>query len=115
VTTPEGDVYSGAEWAAINRWTPPGPPPPGPHGVAALRRTTAGGAVAAAVLVGLRHALEPPASDEVAVVVETDGEIDDPSAAVTLRFDAASPAATVAVVRRPRAELAEGTGTRLRR
>lgn len=99
MTVPDDDLYSDAELAAIRGWTPPPPSPPGPEGVAGLRRTTAGGAIAAAVLLGLRDALEPPASDEAAVVVEVDGETDDPSVAVALRFDRESPAATVAFLR----------------
>lgn len=115
MTVPEDQLYSRVEWAAIDGWTPPAPPPPAPEGIAGLRRTTAGGAVAAAVLLGLRDALEPPAHDEAAVVVEVEGEADDPSADVALRFDAASPAATVAVLRHRAAEPGDGAGRGPRR
>lgn len=98
MTVPDDDLYSSAELAAIDGWRPP-PVPAGPEGVAGLRLTTAGGALAAAVLLGLRDALDPPVSDEAAVVVEVDGQEDDPCVAVALRFDAGSPAATVAVLR----------------
>ena len=108
MTVPDDDLYSDAELAAIHGWTPPPPPPPGPEGVAGLRRTTAGGALAATVLLGLRDALEPPPCDEPAVVVEVDGEGDDPGVAVALRFDAGSPAATVAILRHGDARRGEG-------
>ncbi|HEV2766282.1 MAG TPA: hypothetical protein VGV63_01075 [Acidimicrobiales bacterium] len=112
MTVPDDDLYTGAELAAIDGWTPPPPPaPPGPEGVAGLRRTTAGGALAAAVLLGLRDVLEPPPSDEAAVVVEVDGEADDAFVAVALRFDAGSPAATVAVLRQPDADARPGGET----
>lgn len=105
MTVGEEGLYSDAELAAIDGWTPP--PPPGPQGVAGLRRTTAGGALAAAALLGLRDALEPPASDEAAVVIEVDGDAEEPSVSapasasvgVAVRFDAGSPAGTVAVLR----------------
>ena len=99
MTVPDDDLYSGADLAAIDGWRPPPPVPAGPEGVARLRRSTAGGALAAAVLLGLRDALEPPPSEEAAVVVEVDDQEDDPSAGVALRFDAGSPPATVAVLR----------------
>jgi hypothetical protein len=115
VTVPEVELYSGAEWAAIEGWTPAPCLPRRTEGVAGLRRTTAGGAVAAAVLLGLRDALDGPPSDEAAVVVEVSGEPDDPAVPVVLRFDVTSPAATVAVVRRPGAEPGEAPGGRLPR
>lgn len=114
---PEHELYSRAEWAAIDGWTPASPSlsPQQPDGIARLRRTTAGGAVAAAVLLGLRDALEPPASEEVAVIQETEGDTDDPSAPVALRFDAASPAGTVVVVRGSGGEPGQSGGGRPQR
>lgn len=111
MTVPDDDLYTGAELAAIDGWRPRAPVPPGPEGVAGLRRTTAGGALAAAVLLGLRDVLEPPPSDEAAVVVEVDTDADDASVAVALRFDAGSPAATVAVLRHGDADARPGGET----
>lgn len=108
MTVPEDDLYSGAEWAAIDGWRPRSPASVGSPGIAGLRRTTAGGAVAAAALLGLRDVLESPPDDEAAVVMEVDAEADDPTVAVALRFDAASPAATVAVLR-PRGAVPGGS------
>lgn len=97
----EESIYDADELAAIEGWAPRSSPPvAATTGVAGLRRSTAGGALAAAVLFGLRDALEPPPDDTQAVVADAPTEPDDRSAPVVLRFDARSPADTIAVVRR---------------
>ena len=66
-------------------------------GIAGWRQRSAAGAVAAAVLMGLREALEPERPDE--AIVEVGVAPTEPDGDVELRFDEASPRRTVAVVR----------------
>lgn len=70
--------------------------PRGAPGVAGWRQRTAAGAVAAAVLVGIREALEPERPDE--AIVEVGPAPTEPEGDVVLRFDEGSPRRTVAVV-----------------
>ena len=102
-------LYEHEERAAIDSWRSRrsgsvggphhGSSDPRPIGPAAWRRSSASGAVAAAVLLGLRDVLEPPADDEVQVVVDAD-EPADPDGPVVVRFDPDEPANTVAVLYR---------------
>ena len=65
-------------------------------GIAGWRRRSAAGAVTAAVLMGIREALEPERPDE--AIVEVGVAPTAPEGDVELRFDEASPRRTVAVV-----------------
>lgn len=65
-------------------------------GIAGWRQRSAAGAVAAAVLMGIREALETERPDE--AIVEVGVAPSDPAGDVELRFDEGSPRRTVAVV-----------------
>ncbi|MBW3574880.1 MAG: hypothetical protein KY450_08455 [Actinobacteria bacterium] len=95
----EESIYEPDELAAIDAWRPPAPPDGREAAVGAVRRHSAGGALMAAAMLGLRDVLEPP-RDDAPVVVEVPGDPHGPSGPVELHFDAESPAATVAVLRR---------------
>ncbi|MGI9120973.1 MAG: hypothetical protein ACR2G7_12780 [Acidimicrobiales bacterium] len=92
-------IYDEDELAAIDAWSAQPSSRPPDSGVAGLRRRSAGGALAAAVMLGLRDVLEPPPDDDEAVVSESPGEPDDPTAGVILRFDPESPQATFVILR----------------
>ncbi len=92
-------LYDPDELAAIEAWRPDVPAASDDRQPAGGLRRSASAAVVAAAMLGLRDALEPP-RDQGAVVVESPGEPDDPSAPVALVFDPESPQATVAIVRR---------------
>lgn len=81
-------------WEEVDAWEARPPAP----GVAGWRQRSAAGAVAAAVLLGLRDALEPERADE--AIVEVGVAPADPEGDVELRFDEGSPRRTVAVIRR---------------
>lgn len=70
---------------------------PAAHGIAGWRRRSAAGAVAAAVLMGIREALEPERPDE--AIVEVGVAPTGPEGDVELRFDERSPRRTLAIVR----------------
>lgn len=92
-------IYDEDELAAIDAWSAQPSARPPDSGVAGLRRRSATGALAAAVMLGLRDVLEPPPEDDEAVVSESPGEPDDPTARVVLRFDPESPEATMVILR----------------
>ena len=82
-----------AYWAEIEAAWDERPLPPAPHRLGAVRSS----ALAAAVLLGMQAALEPPRREK--VVIEVD--VDRPSApvdGVLLDFDEGSPRRTVAVL-----------------
>lgn len=95
----EESIYEPDELAAIDAWRPPAPPDGREAALGAVRRHSAGGALMAAAMLGLRDVLEPPREDA-PMVVEVPGDPHGPSGPVELHFDAESPAATVAVLRR---------------
>lgn len=66
-------------------------------GVAGWRQRSAAGAVAAAVLLGIRDALEPERPDE--AIVEVGVAPTEPGGDVELRFAEGSPTRTLAIVR----------------
>jgi hypothetical protein len=80
-------------WEAVDALRPAGPAGPAPG----WRQRSAAGAVAAAMLLGLREALEPEPPDE--AIVEIGVAPAEPVGDVELRFDEGSPRRTVAVVR----------------
>ena len=80
-------------WRAVRR-------PARPAGVAGWRHTSASGAMVAAVLLGIRDALEDrPRDEEVLLVVDDPGQPDDPDAPFDLAFDPDDPRATVVTFR----------------
>lgn len=93
-------LYDEDERAAIEAWRARRAAARHPSGVASWRRTSASGAVVAAVLLGIRDALEDrPRDEEVLLVVDEPGEPDDPSARFDLDFDPADPRATTVTFR----------------
>ena len=82
-------------WDEVDRASSPEARPA--PGIAGWRQRSAAGAVAAAVLMGLREALEPERPDE--AIVEVGVAPTEPEGDVELRFDEGSPRRTIAVVR----------------
>ena len=62
-------------------------------------KRSATGAVMSGIAVGLKEALQP--KQPIPFVIEASGEPEDPDKPIDLKFDPDSPAATVAIIRRP--------------
>jgi hypothetical protein len=79
----------------------PGDEDPGePLRFDAWRRRSATGAVLTGIALGLQQALTD-VRDPPAIVLEAQGEPEDPDAPIDLRFDPDDPAGTVAIIRDP--------------
>ena len=93
-------LYDEDERSAIDAWRAYRVAGPRRPGIAGWRHTSASGAMVAAVLLGIRDALEDrPREEEILLVVDDPGEPDDLAAPFALDFDPDDPAATVVTFR----------------